>query len=125
MIKKINLTDIHVGQFLLSCKKLLGAFDNFSITGLKPFTYRLFKDRPTLTDGHHTSFITYLFGVKEIEIILDNDDYDWGKWELSTAETWRRKVLYLSDFVGRIVDHEEYIRSWIGYCESLNLETFN
>ena len=90
-----------------------------------PLPVRRIRGKTTLTDGHTRAVAAFLDGRESVRATWDEDDEDWGLYEVCVAWCEEEGVLAVGDLAERIVGEDRFRALWIDRCAALRRERAN
>jgi hypothetical protein len=75
-----------------------------------------------MTDGHTRAFSAWSSGQETIAVVWDEDDLDWGAYEICVRWCQEENIRTIRDLHDRVVDAETYQRLWLDRCAQMHRE---
>ena len=75
-----------------------------------------------MTDGHTRAFAAWSRGQREVTVVWDEDELDWGAYEVCVQWCEKEDIHTIADLEGRVVDRETYQVEWLDRCATMHHE---
>lgn len=114
---KIELLKIQPSQLYINKSKLESVQIEYKKNEfLEPIPIKKLNDKIIFTDGHTRGYYYFLLGIKEIDVIWEQDELDWGMYQTCIDWCYEEKINSVEDFQSRVIQDEEYKLKWIERC---------
>ncbi len=118
----IKLDDMQPSQLFISSEKLSQVMEDFSpvtFESIPPVPVKEIQGKTVLTDGHTRALAAFMHGLSEIRAFRDEDDLDWGAYEVCVDWCKNEGIHAIADLRDRIVSRADYERLWLNRCAEM------
>jgi len=121
----IDIDEVQPSQLYISAEKLRNVKEHFHSRKpetMEPLPVKRLGSEIIFTDGHTRALVAYLAGFKKVRVYWDEDDLDWGAYEICVKWCKEEGIRSIGDLKDRIVGPEEYEILWLKRCRRMQYD---
>lgn len=126
---KLKIKDLQPSQLFLSLKKMQRIEDWMAGDDFEPIVVGKFpnSERTVIIDGHTRTFCAFRCGIKEIEVIFEEEIATDLCFLYQKCIEWCKssQIISIEDLSDKILSEESYFVEWIERCQKELLKIRN
>jgi len=118
-----KLSEIQPSQLFINSKKLsqITAGSNRLVAeNIEPIPIKKIQNEIIFTDGHTRALAAHLCGIPEVPVYWDEDELDWGAYQMCVKWCKEEGVYTIADLKDRVVSPEKYEIHWLKRCTAMH-----
>lgn len=86
------------------------------LSNFEPIPIKTLDGVPVMLDGHTRTVVAVIAGLREVPLVWEEDEWDWGMYRRCMEEYKKRGITSPYDLTELVISDADYKPKWYGWC---------